>query len=199
MKLFSSYQRWSADTKSRHGRRKAWLAWQFYHAAHSAGWYRRLETVDWKNVSRLVFVCSGNVCRSAYADALASQIGLQSASCGLEATGGTPADPVAVKVASRRGLDLTRHRSRALCDIRFEPTDLVVAHEPAQVAQLRRKPGPTDVQAQLTLMGLWGGVGPYVGDPYGLSGAYFETCFSIIDRAVLQMADRLQTQIGAQC
>ena len=78
-----------------------------------AGLYRKYETVDWSSVRRIVFVCQGNVCRSAYAHWLALRETDAVASLGLSTSTGDPAYDVAVEVARISDVDLTSHRTTA--------------------------------------------------------------------------------------
>ena len=179
---------WNDYIGARYGRRKTMLIWEFYRLAHATGLYEGAKSVAWADVQRVVFVCAGNICRSAYAEARAHELDLAAVSCGIDATTGTPADPTATRIAARRGLDLSTHRSCALHDLALEPGDLLVAHEPRQARLLEQQGKKAHAKTQVTLVGLWGGTGPYVGDPYGLSDEYFDNCFSIIDHALERMA-----------
>jgi protein-tyrosine phosphatase len=79
---------------------------------------------------RVLMVCLGNICRSPTAAACVRQaardagVDVDVDSCG---TGGwhegEPADPRTVAHAARRGLDLSRHRARALRDGDFAAFD----------------------------------------------------------------------------
>ena len=60
----------------------------------------------------ILFVCTGNTCRSPLAAALALAHGVDAQSAGLEADPGDPATPEAVRVAERHGADLRNHRAR---------------------------------------------------------------------------------------
>lgn len=71
----------------------------------------------------VLFVCSGNTCRSPMAsallrDALADRpedgISTEVRSAGASAFGGSPASPEAIEAMARLGIDLTTHRSAAL-------------------------------------------------------------------------------------
>ena len=75
------------------------------------GKYGQFARIKWGQVKRLVFVCKGNICRSAYGEA-GGEAGVPAVSCGLQANSGSPADPIALVVSSQRALDLSLHRSR---------------------------------------------------------------------------------------
>lgn len=61
---------------------------------------------DPAQVRRLVFVCQGNICRSAFADVVARRAGLRSASFGLSTTTGRAAHDPAIAAARALGHDL---------------------------------------------------------------------------------------------
>lgn len=155
------------------------------------------EKVDWARVQRLVFVCKGNICRSPYAEAKARALGADAASFGLHAAHLEPADPVAIRCAAARGVDLAGHRSRLLSPQGIRPGDVVVGFEPWHAT------GASDVlstvPAQITLAGLWADtVRPYLHDPYGREEVYFQSCYAIIDAAVAGMVQRMRRGTGVQ-
>lgn len=67
---------------------------------------------------RIVFVCTGNSCRSPLAEVLAraryAELPLIFASAGTDAVAGQPASAGAIAVARERGLDLAHHRGMCL-------------------------------------------------------------------------------------
>jgi Low molecular weight phosphotyrosine protein phosphatase len=73
------------------------------------GWLRVDAERHWRNCERVVFVCTGNICRSPYAEAAARAHGINAVSCGTHTRTGLPADPVAIREAALRGRDMTAH------------------------------------------------------------------------------------------
>jgi protein-tyrosine phosphatase len=79
----------------------------------------------------LLFVCTGNLCRSPMAAAIACSVlsgrteAVNVVSAGLLRSG-EPATDEAVTVMRRRGLDLSGHRSRRVGDALVPPPDLIV-------------------------------------------------------------------------
>jgi len=139
-------------------------------------------------VRRVVPVCLGNICRSAYAHYIAVKCGLPVASFGLSThTGGaSPAESVAA--AGRRGIDMSAHRATDWGDFKVQPGDLLLVMEVRQAHELRRRLGPRK-DVQVCLLGMWCEPKfPHLHDPYTLSGDYFDTNFRRVDQAVRRLA-----------
>jgi len=138
---------------------------------------------DPASVRRLVFVCHGNICRSAFADVAARAIGLEVASFGLSTYADAPAHPPAVAAAAALGIDLAAHRTTPAEDFMPRPGDLLLAMELRQLARLAAD--PTLADAPRSLLGLWASPPvPHLHDPFGLDDAYMLTCFRRIEVAV---------------
>lgn len=150
---------------------------------YALGRYRKICDVNWASVGRLAFVCAGNICRSPYASARASSLGVPTVSFGLRATDGAPADPVASRNALLRGLDLSAHRSARAEPSSFVAGDLIIVFEPSHVAEISRW-SKREMPAT-SLLGVWARpIRPHIQDPYGRSDRYFQQCFSVIDAHV---------------
>jgi protein-tyrosine phosphatase len=101
---------------------------------------------------RILFVCSGNTCRSPLAAGLARRLladrvggvgelrkhGLEVGSAGLYAMSGAKASPEAVAAADRYGADISRHRSRPLTAELIDEADLVLCMTEMHVVEARR-------------------------------------------------------------
>lgn len=154
-----------------------------------AGRYSALENIDWTRINRLVFVCTGNVCRSPYAEVRARALGFSSISLGLDTTGNVPANANAQRNAVPRSIDLSRHRSQLFDPGVVQPGDLVLVFEPKQFRLMKKRmPAP---KGQVTLLGLWAEPKlAYIPDPYNAGDAYFQRCFELIDACVAKIATR---------
>ncbi|HOB11529.1 MAG TPA: low molecular weight protein arginine phosphatase [Syntrophomonadaceae bacterium] len=86
-------------------------------------------------MKKVLFVCTGNTCRSPMAEALftrmlqlsgypADEIRVESA--GLYAWENDQATPEAIEVMSQLGIDLTGHRSRSIDDAMVQEADLIL-------------------------------------------------------------------------
>jgi protein-tyrosine phosphatase len=173
-----------------YGGRRGYLEHVRTRALYALGAYRSARDIEWAAVSRLVFVCKGNICRSPYASARARLLGVPSASFGLDAAEGAPADPAAWRTARLRAVDLSAHRSarRESCRINYD--DLLVVFEPSQLAEIRR--WRIDRMLRVTLLGIWAQpIRPRIQDPYGRSDRYFQCCFSMIDANVAELVRRM--------
>ncbi len=91
-------------------------------------------------VRRLVFVCHGNICRSAYAHVLAKRAGAQVASFGLSTATGRGAHAPVVKLAARRGINMTAHRATDIDDFVPKQGDLLLAMETRHLRILAAEP-----------------------------------------------------------
>jgi len=134
-------------------------------------------------VERLVFVCQGNICRSAFAEAIARRRDLACCSFGLSTTSGVGAHPPAIEIADRLGVDLRSHRAIAWQDYTPRQGDLLLAMEVRQLDWLAANPRLGTLPR--SLLGLWATPRrPHLHDPYSLSSAYMRTCFELVGTAV---------------
>jgi len=171
--------RWFAE---QYGSRRGFSLTWWYRLLYRLGCYRKFRQVDWGSVERLVFVCTGNICRSAFAEVVARADGQKAVSCGIKAGFDVPAYAGAIAAAAQRGFSLAEHRTTPLRNVELRDHDLLVAMEPWQARFLQQSFGRDQA---CTLIGLWGSGGmPHIHDPYGTSAAYFDNCFSYLESAV---------------
>jgi protein-tyrosine phosphatase len=92
---------------------------------------------------RILFVCTGNLCRSPMAEALLRHeidsrllLDVEVSSSGTWAIDGSPATSEAIRAMEELGIDLRAHRSRHLSRRDLERADLVVAMTSVHVREI---------------------------------------------------------------
>jgi len=151
---------------------------------------------------RILFVCTGNTCRSPLAEVLARKAiearGWSQAevgSAGVAAWPGAPASVGSVRAARTRGLDLTAHQSRPLSPELLEWADLVVAMSASHLAAIRA----TGEGAKATLLSsaATGGKSEAdVSDPFGGDDEeYLATC-AHLEELIEGLLQRLEPVIA---
>ncbi len=94
---------------------------------------------------QILIVCSGNICRSPYAEAaLRTALAMRSIpsevrSCGTAALEGEPATSTVVRLARTQGVDLRRHRAQQVSVALLRTADLVLAVTARHANQLRQQ------------------------------------------------------------
>ena len=135
----------------------------------------------------IVFVCVGNIIRSAFAAALLRTrsrglVELRIESAGLYAATDHPADVTAARRARRFGADLSTHRSRRVDEVLVAEADLVFAMEIDHVIELcRRYP---QYRSKVYLFGCLADDARDVADPLDAAEDVFDECFDRIDRGI---------------
>jgi protein-tyrosine-phosphatase/predicted ATP-grasp superfamily ATP-dependent carboligase len=146
---------------------------------------RRAQTLTEQPCRSILFLCYGNINRSALAHAYALQLGahnLAVASSGFHPQADRPADPVMVTVAGRHGVDLASWRSHALDAQQVEQADLILAMELAHIDRLNAQyPGAADKTHLLGALTPANGGEIEISDPYGQAPEVYETvCLRVI-------------------
>ena len=165
-----------------YGTKKGFLKTYWYQFLYYIGFYRKYKNIDWVKVNRVIFVCKGNVCRSAYAEQVAKSYTKNCKSCGLEAKFNVGANQDAIKAAKTTKYSLDFHKTTPLDNMSFQDGDLLIAMEPYQIKKIANKYG---YSIQYTLLGVWNKQKrPYIQDPYGCSEEYFSACFKYLQDCV---------------
>ena len=155
----------------------------------------------------VLFVCTGNTCRSPMAEEFADDAGDRSSSikgmtfksAGTFAPEGAPASEEAIEVMDEAGLDLGRHKSRQFTPELAQWADVIIAMEAKHIEEMEAM-APEQESKMHTLLGYAEGIGGYPGDdefdiidPYKEPiEDYRETRDQIktaVDKALLRLTD----------
>lgn len=143
-------------------------------------------------MARLLFVCTGNICRSPTAEGvfrhLAAQAGLaesfETDSVGLGGWHvGEPPDHRAVRAAAARGIDISDLRARQLIQADFADFDLLLAMDRGHYRELtRRAPREHAERVRMFMAAADGAANAAdVPDPYYGDGRGFEEVLDMIE------------------
>ncbi len=161
-----------------------------------------IRTVSSKKKGSLtvLFICRGNICRSAYAasklQSLVKSKGLselQVKSAGLQTDAGKCANSGAIAAAKIRGIELDRHRTQEVSADSLKQADLVFAMEPLQLLQVRRlQPAAFNYTFALGQLAPRGQFSAVIRDPYGKNDETFQRSFAQIDAAIEELVELLK-------
>ncbi len=145
------------------------------------------------NIRKIVFVCTGNICRSPMAQGFAlreaaeRKLSVEIASAGTNALDGSPASRNAMQACAEREIDITGHRAAQVNPDACSEETLYVCMTPQQVQWLRRVAGIP--AGRLALLGSG------VPDPYGGDINVYRRTRDIIEMEVRELFDSLAEQL----
>lgn len=150
----------------------------------------RFRRIDPAKVQRLVFVCLGNINRSAFAHAVAAAREARCASIGLSTSTGARATEIARTIAPEHGISLDEHRATDISAYERQEGDLLLVMELRHAHRLVAKGVPEE---QIALLGHWARpVRYHIHDPQTLSVDYFRSCFTVIESATRRLVAELE-------
>lgn len=154
-------------------------------------------------MKNVLFVCTGNTCRSPLAAALLlrrleeeHEAGVAVASAGLGAVPGRPATPEAVDAAAEAGADLREHRSQPVTPQLVEASDLILTMEGWQRDEVRQA-HPEAAGKIFLLKDFAGGQGE-VSDPLGRGLEVYRGTRDELRQAIEAMLPRMRELLGLE-
>lgn len=154
---------------------------------------------------RIIFVCHGNIMRSAFADVCwnsaslnaGSAASIEAVSAGTDARHGRAAHPLAAASAEQLGISLNAHRATPLSEVTLASGDVLVGFDCENEVQLqslaRRHPG-VRVLLLGDLAGNGGTLDAEIRDPWGTS----ETATMQTFQRIRGLLDALRSQLQPQ-
>lgn len=185
------FQKNEGIIKNNFGSKRGFVRAIKHHILNLAGQYNACKSIDFDSVQRMIFICSGNICRSPLAEAVAKEMKVPSESFGLHCRGGDKADPRARELAKTWGVSLEEHITRNIAEYQTKPGDLLVGMEPKHLLELRRYfPEP---EIKMTLAGLWlDAPQPYLHDPFNTNSSFFEKCEACVIRSTRAISQKVK-------
>ena len=156
------------------------------------GVYADAQVLEMAKVT-ILFVCTGNSCRSPIAEGLyrkylaekfdctvdrLEERGYKVISAGTLGMVGYPASAEAVRVCAAKSVDISAHRSRALSRYLIEKSDIIFA-----LARIHKN-AVTDISPEAAQRCVLLAEDTDIHDPIGQSQSVYDDCAELIDRAV---------------
>jgi len=167
-----------------YGGKRAFVMAMWYAGRASIGAFRHYRKIRWAEVSRVVFVCKGNICRSPFAADYARRIlpeRISVASAGYYPEPSRRCPSGAVTVASSFGVDLSDHRSTVLDRVMAEGAGLIFVFDDENHERLVRD--FPQVRDRVFFTGSLCDDDEFaIPDPWGGDAVTFERCYTTISR-----------------
>jgi len=136
----------------------------------------------------LLFICTGNTCRSPMAQGLAQRVfgpEVEVRSAGLEAWDGDAPSLQAIQVMQGRGLDISGHQAQRVQEEQVAEADWVIPMTKEQENLLRRR--FPHLAFKIKCLGAWSESGQDIIDPWGGSLAAYQKSAEEIEKLLYEV------------
>lgn len=149
---------------------------------------------------KILFVCTGNTCRSALAEGIARReaierglIDFDISSAGTSAWNGAPASDGGLLVALEHGVDLSGHRARQLTREIVQENDVILVMGPHHLERAEALGGEGKAHL-LTQYAAHGSGDRAVSDPFGGDLEVYRATYEELEREIKLVFDRMAAE-----